>query len=286
LNIKDHMPWWGKIFVKLILSRLPVHYKSWKKISLFKHGAMDQPHYAFDIFKQHYERVRPANGFVGLELGPGDTLFSAIISRAFGSSQIYLIDIDHYASENMYLYKNMVSFIAQKHFLNVDDLLECDSLKEILTHCCAQYFTNGLASLKTIPDESVDFIWSHAVLEHIRRNEFYEMMSEFRRIIRRDGACSHVVDLKDHLGKSLNHLRFGEKIWECNLFTKSGFYTNRLRYSQMLEIFHRAGFDSRVVEIKRWEKIPLDRSQLSEEYRYLSNEELCVAEYAVILKPI
>lgn len=96
---------------------------------------------------------------------------------------------------------------------------------------------------------SIDFIWSQAVLEHIRKSEFLDTMLELHRILRPNGVCSHVVDLKDHLGGALNNLRFSEKLWESNFMASSGFYTNRIRYSEMLDIFHQAGFSVEVVNV-------------------------------------
>ena len=55
-------------------------------------------------------------------------------------------------------------------------------------------------------------IWSQAVLEHLKKSEFLEIMIELRRIIKDDGICSHKIDLKDHLYTSLNKIRFSEKI--------------------------------------------------------------------------
>ena len=43
----------------------------------------------------------------------------------------------------------------------------------------------------------------------------------------------------------------------------SGFYTNRIRYSEMLELFKEARFEAEVVSIKRWDRLPIERSKLS-----------------------
>ena len=58
---------------------------------------------------------------------------------------------------------------------------------------------------KRLEERSVDFVWSHAVLEHVSASaEFLEIHAEkTRRVISDDGVCSHTVDLKDHLDQLL-----------------------------------------------------------------------------------
>ncbi len=67
---------------------------------------------------------------------------------------------------------------------------------------------------------------------------------------------------------------------------KSGFYTNRIRYSQMLNIFKKTGFKVETTIIETWEKLPISRSKLSHDFRDLANEDLCVSVFNVLLKPI
>ncbi|MBD1920396.1 methyltransferase domain-containing protein [Microcoleus sp. FACHB-831] len=285
MSITSYIPWWGKIAAKLVLSRLPIDYALWKKLALFKHGSMEQPSYAYEVFKQHCDRVKPDEGFVSLELGPGDSLFSAIISRAFGGSESYLIDNGAFAMKDMQPYRLLAKFLNEKGLLT-PKIDSCQSLEEILNACSAHYLTQGLVSLQSIPDDSVDFIWSHAVLEHIKRNEFLDTMQELRRIIRKDGACSHQVDLRDHLGGALNNLRFSEDIWESSFMANSGFYTNRIQYTEIINIFKKAKFNVEVVKVARWPSLPTPRSKLSQEFQYITDEELCISGFSVLLKPI
>ena len=284
MSLKDYIPWWGKITAKLLLARLPFSYEVLQKLDLLSLDGMAQPSYAYSVFKQHFERVRPREGFVSLELGPGDSVFSALISRAFGGSACYLVDAQDFVQKDVQMYRDMAAFLNEKG-LPAPDLQNLQSLEEVLDCCCAQYMTSGLSSLRTIPDRSVDFIFSHAVLEHIRSAEFLDIMRELRRILRDDGGCSHHVDLRDHLDNALNNLRFSEKIWENDFMANSGFYTNRIRYSQMLDFFQKADFNVEVIQVKRWTQLPTPRTKLSKEFMQLSDEELCVSDFCAFLKP-
>lgn len=108
---------------------------------------------------------------------------------------------------------------------------------------------------------------------------------ELRGIIILDGICSHLTTLVDSLGE-LNSLRFSQNIWEFNFMANSGFYTNRLRYSQFLELFREAGFATEVVQIRQWNVLPTPKPQLFKKFIAMSDEELSVYSFSVILQPV
>lgn len=288
-SIKDVMPWWMKVGFKMVIYRLPIGDKFWKSIGFFQHDQMEVPEYAYQAFQKHFERVsesRPlASGFVSLELGPGNSLFSALICRSFGGKETYMIDVDNFAIEDIESYKKMADYLQQQD-LPTPQIESSQSFSDVMEACGGSYLTSGLTSLKAIEDNSVDFIWSHAVLEHIRRSEFLEIMKETRRIIGDNGICSHTVDLKDHLDQSLNNLRFNESFWESNFVDKSGIYTNRIRYSEMLDIFKEAGFEVKSTEVNQWQSLPVPRPELDKQFRDLSDDELRVSGFSVVLIPV
>jgi hypothetical protein len=286
-TLSAQVPWWGKIAAKMILARLPVDYRTWKRLHLFQRGAMEQPAYAYGTFKKHFDQarcLRTFNGFVGLELGPGDSLISAIVAHAFGASAYHLVDVGAFAQAGVRPYQAMADFLADQGMprLDVDDLT---SVETILSACRATYWTSGLTSLRAIPAQSVDFVWSHSVLEHVRRAEFLETMRESRRVLRADGISSHWVDLGDHLGGALNNLRFPESVWESPFMTRGDFYTNRIRYSEMLTLFKEVGFESDVVSVTHWDRLPTPRSKLCYRFKDLPEAELSVRGFQVILRP-
>src|SRR5271166_6501606 len=97
-------PWWTIIGGKLILSRLPLSIEFWRRAGLFKHGNMLTPEYAIGVFENHFNRVefaRKREGFVVVELGPGDSIFTALIANAHGASKSYLIDAGAYSSQDL-----------------------------------------------------------------------------------------------------------------------------------------------------------------------------------------
>ena len=279
------IPWWGKIGAKIILSRLPVGYGFWQRLGLFRHGDMDQSDYALDVFESHLSRADMKGCLPGktvLELGPGDSLATAVIVAAHGGRAV-LVDTGAYARKDVSAYRGLAQKLRQSG-LPAPDIDACADVGEMLKLCGASYLSEGLASLRQLPDDSVDFIFSHAVLEHIRKHDFAASMAECRRVLKQDGVFSNQVDLKDHLSAALNNLRFSERTWESPLFVRSGFYTNRIRYSAMLAAFAEAGFRTEKLEAQYWPSLPTARRDLAPEFRDLPDDELRVASFYVLLR--
>lgn len=285
--LRGLIPWQAKILSKLLLSCVPFNYLFWQWLGLFRHGEMDNPAYAYGVFRRHYDQsdfARKNKGFVTIELGPGDSLFSAQIGYALGADISYLVDVGSFARKGLEQYQHMEKFLREQGLIT-PDVSEIKNVEELLESCRAFYLCEGLKSLREIPDGSVDFIWSHAVLEHVRKAEFVDMLREMRRVIRPDGECSHRIDLMDHLGGALNNLRFSEEHWESEWMAGAGFYTNRIRYSEMLNLFEVAGFKMVVRDVQRWADLPTPRRTMAPEFASLSNSELSVYAFDVTLRP-
>ncbi len=283
-NLKSGFPWWSKIIIKIILSRIPLGYQFWQSIGIFKHGNMDKADYSLEVFTQHTAQANLENNLAGktlLELGPGDSIASAIIAKAYGAKMI-LVDTGKFASVELPIYHNLINKL-QDNNLSPPSLEGITNLNELLECCDAQYLTNGVDSLRELKNASIDFIYSNAVLEHIRRHEFLDLLHECERILNTNGIASHQVDLRDHLGGGLNNLRFSKNIWESNFFANSGFYTNRIQFNSMINLFQRAKFSVSVINIDRWDTMPIARNKLALEFRSIDEQDLNVSSFAVLL---
>ncbi|MEM7219736.1 MAG: methyltransferase domain-containing protein [Pseudomonadota bacterium] len=282
-------PWWLRILAKLVLSRVPIGYRTFARLGMFRHGRMHKPEYATGIFTRHFSRAHervgpPPRDFVALEFGVGDSIASAILARASGAGRCYLIDAGRYAVEDAQPYRDLVDALRDDG-ANVAEIPRTATFAEILERYGGVYLTEGLQSLRQIPDGSVDFVWSNAVLEHVRRGDFAAVQRELRRVIKPTGILSHRVDLKDHLGGALNNRRLSSALWERDWFAHSGFYTNRLTFEEMRATFDAAGFATEVVRVDRWEELPTPRSRMAREFHDLDAEALCVSGFDVLLRP-
>jgi hypothetical protein len=270
------MNWVVKIAAKLVLSRVPASYKAFSKLGIFRHGQMNEVEYAAGVFFKHFERLGGESSFAGkttLELGPGDSLASAVMSHAVGASKCYLVDAGNFATASIEFYVQLAESLRNRGYAAAD-LAGSSSVDDVLERTNAVYLTSGVASLSAIADKSVDIIWSHAVLEHIRVHEVSELLRELRRIAADSARMSHQIDYKDHLGGSLNNLRFPSKMWEAELMARSGFYTNRIRNSEFLRLIEDAGFSIMHAEPSLWDATPIARGKLAKEFRNLSEIDL------------
>jgi SAM-dependent methyltransferase len=286
-TLKSAVPWWAKIAMKLVFSRLPLPYGVWRKIGLFLHGTMEEPAYAYQVFRTHFDRCKdllPLDAYTCMELGPGDTLFSALAASAHGASNVLLIDAGPYARNDAKPYLGMAQFLEARG-VGCVDISRCATLDDILAKCRTRYLTDGLESMKTVPSGSVDWVWSQAVLEHLREGEFLPFMREMRRILKAGGIASHRIDLRDHVGGALNNLRFSRSTWEMDWIARAGFYTNRIRFSSMCRLFTAAGFKVEIVHVDRWPKLPTARDAMAPEFRDLPDDDLLVQGFDVLLRP-
>jgi SAM-dependent methyltransferase len=283
--VKQHIPWQLKIALKLVLSRVPLNYHFWKKAGLFELGGMERPEYALDVFRRHFATAnfaRKAGEFTALEIGPGDSLSSAVIAHTFGASHTYLVDVGSFASTDPAPYRRLASHLRELG-LQPPNVESCSNVEQVMAVCSAEYLTEGLASLRKIPAASVDFIWSHAVLGHVRRDDFLPTMLELRRIQRPDGVGSHYTGFGDILGGKMNDLRFSDWIWESSFMANSGFYTNRLRFQEVLQLFRQAGFEPEIREVTRWNTLPTPRRKMARRFASLPEQELQISGLDVVL---
>lgn len=283
--MRELIPWWSRIAGKVVLSRLPVGYNLWSRLRVFRHGAMHDPAYALGVFRQHFAcaHLNPGVGFTALELGPGDSLASAVIAAAHGATHTYLIDAGSFATTDLRVYRELCRFLRAEglHPPNLDSVHDTATLLQV---CAGIYGTRGLASLREVPTASVDFTWSHATLEHVRRGDFAEIIRENRRVMRDGGICSHQIDLQDHLGGGLNNLRIPSRWWEQDWMARSGFYTNRLRMGEILRVFEASGFAVLAVTAQRWEELPTPVEAFAPEFRNCDRADLLVSSFTVALR--
>jgi SAM-dependent methyltransferase len=287
-NLKARIPWFIKIPGKIVLSRLPVRSRRWQKLNLFRAGIMDSPEFAFSIFKRHFEDsgLATLNDCTVLELGPGNGLLTALYARSYGAARTLLIDVESLAFPDVTLFAKAEQLLTALR-LPVPGVGRELSVDIALGQLNATYLTKGLASLQTLPDGAVDFLFSNAVLEHVRLAEFARTTKELRRILKPNGVAVHTIDFRDHLQHALNNLRFPERIWESKFISRSGFYTNRLTWPAMEKLFREAGFCIELKGRELWPNgLPTRQRSMALPFKEMPPDELIVMGVHAILRPL
>lgn len=292
-EMKRHLPWWLKISLKLMLSNVPLPYSLWTKLGAFRHGDMNQPQRALDsvlihaatadvLDKQAAAPRFSREGINVLELGPGDSAFTAVIAKGMGANKVWLVDAGAFAVTDMHAYQALFAFLRMQG-LPLSNIQNPESFFEVLSQCSATYLTDGVRSLTYLNDQSVDFCFSNAVLEHIPKQDMALLARELVRVLRPGGICVHRVDLQDHMGGQLNNLRFSEKVWESRLFRSAGFYTNRIRFGEMIALFEQAGFICNVPRVVYWDQLPIPKSSMNALFSSLPDEDLRAKGFDLVL---
>lgn len=287
MGFSRHIPWWAKLALKLALSRAPIPYSLWKRLGIFRHGDMTDPERAIAAFRSHLLRAQAYGSlpqpFTMLELGPGDSVLSAGVAKAFGASRSILVDVGAFADRDPGLFTALAGALAEVSGAKPLDLPEFGDFEAMLSALDATYLTEGVTSLATLPPASIDLLWSSVVLEHVRRGEFDRLAAECARVLVPGGLMSHAVDLRDHLGGGLNNLRFSPDRWESDAWREAGFYTNRMSRTEIIQAFENAGFRTVHLQSRRFPTPPLARDKLHPTFRERPDDDLDVAEFDIVM---
>ena len=307
--LRRALVWRAKLAAKVAMAYLPVSRERWRRLGAFKLGYMTDPAYALATFEKNVSRAHHApaergdgtrpvfdpgapdgsappdvRGLRLLELGPGEVLSSAVVARAAGAAAMTLIDAGDFTLPTVDRYRE-IARLGSARFGGPVDLDGVTDVPGVLARCGAQLLTDGLASLRSLPTATVDVVWSHTMLEHVRADELPDLLRELRRVLAPGGVASHQVDLQDHLDYSLNNLRFSERAWESPVIARSECYTNRVGYAELLTMFDAAGFAVEVVRVDRWRAVPTPRRHLAPRFRTRTDDDLRVRVFDVLLRP-
>ena len=284
--LKKLIPWYLKIAIKIVIARLPFNiHIFWRNLGIFRHGNMDDTSYVISNFNNLLNfasiETKDCNGLNFLEVGAGDSIGSGVVASNFGMSS-FIIDVDAFATKNIEFYKKI---ICELDSLNLNSLEKnFISYEEMCEKFDISYLTEGTSSFKNIDDNLIDIIISQACLEHVRKKEFEFFMNENFRVCKKGALSIHSIDFKDHLEYSLNNLRFSEKIWESEFMSSSGFYTNRLRYSDMKKMFLESGFEIIKEDLTSWKELPMKKAKFNKDFINYDESDLLVKEAVVVLK--
>jgi len=231
--------WWLKLTLKVTLRLMPIDYASWRKLNLFAHGNMQN----FDFSKRFFTEFFLSSGKNNIqdivEIGPGDSLNSALFAHAHGLNSSTLVDLGWQAHSNLSLY-NQVALELQDLDLPNNFALPFSSIQEMLKDINSTYLLNGINSLSFVESRSVDVIASNAVLEHLDVVSVKNLMVETSRILRSDGVAIHRIDFRDHIFNDFNHLGFSNRFSNSFIVRNSGNYLNRLHLLEYLKFAEEA----------------------------------------------
>lgn len=193
-----------------------------------------------------------------LQIGPGDSLGCEVLLCLSGIKKA--LSLNPYASQKFDLNKFITTlqklYTVTNSFQTIHDCsatplsipehsIEAAGSYRIGTSVM-QHFPNRTFENTGLHNESVGFLFSNAVLEHVRNP--LKCICEAHRILVKNGLTAHQIDLRDHrdFSNPLHFLRYSDSKWQkimkkyCSRDPLR--YMNRLRAQDFLAIFKRAGF--------------------------------------------
>jgi predicted SAM-dependent methyltransferase len=244
------------------------------------------------------------------ELGPGDSLGIGLAALLSGSSNYCAFDVVQFADttnnvlifdELVKLFRQRVSIPDESEFPSVKPYLDCyefpahiltderlqvsldkyrvESIRHTLTKLNPNdpsqqpicYFAPWDNSV-TVKDNSVDMIYSQAVLEHVEDLEHtYQMLYRW---LKPGGFMSHEIDFKCHGSADQwnGHWTYSELTWRLMRGTRP-YLLNRQPHSTHTSLLTKNGFQ-RVCDHRIISTSSIRRKQLSRRFRNLSDEDL------------
>lgn len=178
----------------------------------------DWPSYGNGVFSEHVEGLASLGfsltGKAVLEIGPGPSLWAIYLCRVRGAETATAIDI-----------RNCL----------VADASPIDALDKV------HYLVPCGADSIDLPPASLDLVFSHAVLEHVRAPK--RVVAEQWRLLRPGGFVSHQIDTRNHLDfkRPTDHRNIPEIVWRMMTWNRS-VYTNRCTIGKWIELFSGQGF--------------------------------------------
>jgi SAM-dependent methyltransferase len=296
------MNWKLKAYVLALLSRAPGGRKAYhllqRSLGTNKLNAAEYVSRALEIVEMIREAgANPAEG-IYFEIGTGWRPFLPFLLHLVGGEKIISFDINPwlnqaYAFQTYHALESQLPTIASRLGLNLSELREryrhaskAKDLPALLQAFHMEYRCPGDARKTALPEQSVDFVCSSNVLQHVPPDILREIHKESYRILRPGGLAVHRCCLEDnfsHADRNItkaHFLRFSQRQWYW--FGGSGLaYQNRLRAVQVRESLEEAGFavvTSRVrVDSPSLEAITSGRQPIDQDFAKFTPEELAAS---------
>jgi len=244
------------------------------------------------------------------ELGPGDSLGIGLAALLSGTECYYALDIVDYANTqaNLVIFHELVNLFQRKEPIPDEQefpalrpllqsyefprqILSDQRLAQSLRSNRIQLITEVLTGTgdskkspiaihyivpwydeKVIRPQSVDMIFSQAVLEHV--DNLAQTYEALHRWLKADGFMSHQIDFGCHgLAKKWNgHWAYSDLAWRM-IRGKRAYLLNRYPYSVHKWQLAQCGFNI-VAEVKTFDDSGLTRTHLNSRFQALSDEDL------------
>jgi SAM-dependent methyltransferase len=299
-----------KLKIKALLSGLSTYIPGYDYMR--PTGGTGSARYCYSVWLRHLILGRTNGLYSGVpevaaELGPGDSIGIGLAALLSGVQKYRALDIVRYSdlAENLEVFDELVGLFRRREpvpgeeefpllmprlssYAFPAELLDETWLQNALDPQRVQQLRAALSSAgdeqspilyaapwkdpSLITDQSVDLIYSQAVLEHV--DDLPGVYRAMRRWLKPGGAMSHQIDFQCH-GKAdtwNGHWTYSDFAWKV-VVGRRAYLLNREPHSVHLRLLHESGFIIVHEGVNRSPSM-LRRGSLSRRFRKLSEADL------------
>lgn len=265
------MKWQTKAFILRQLSQIPLGKRLYLLMQKMAGSNRPQPGRDFarivELLGMIKEAGQSSQGGIFFEIGSGWHPYAPLGCYLAGAEKIITVDVNPWMSlksarECVTASEDHLAQFAEAAGLDESTVsgryrdidLAALKLDKLLASMRTEYQSPGDASRTGLESQSVDFIISSNVLEHIPAPVLKAITEEAFRILKPGGLYVHRFNPGDHYANddnsvsTANFLQYSSTAWKK--YGEGLAYHNRLRCSEFSKIFREAGFVS-LLEKKR-----------------------------------
>ena len=306
------MRWQAKAALMQVFSRLPLgqdlNYIAQRRVTRSLPSSdgkfiesFDQARKHLDALRRHsVARLQDAHFY---EFGAGFELAIPLSFYALGAGSQVLVDIRKLLRVELVneTIKKLQGFSPEVPLCRMPGRLfdhdpsdgHSDDWINLLAECYGiQYLSPCDARNTRLETGSVDFVTSTNTLEHIPAADIGLILKECRRLLRKDGVISFIIDYKDHYSYSdpkitvYNFLKYSDSAWRW--YSPPFHYQNRLRHKDHIRLIQEAGFEVIEENLSRPSEADLAQLQqanISPLFRHeYSASELAIRDAHVVMR--
>lgn len=293
-----------------ILSYVP----GMNRFILRRTGGTESARYCYAVWLRHlimaYKNGMTSIPHIVAELGPGDSLGMGLAALLSGAELYYAFDVVKYANteKNLKIFDELVGLYTRKsniptrnefpmlspeisdtrfpaHILSDEVLSAAISPRRIKRIRQSLENTNSAFSqiryvvpwqnTNIVEKESVDFIVSQAVFEHVNDIETtYRAIYDY---LKPGGIMSHQIDFKSHnTHKEWNgHWTYSPYQWSL-IRGRRPFLINRAPHSQHIRTINKTGFEI-LFDDPVYRASHISRNDLAPQFQYFTDNDLCTS---------
>jgi SAM-dependent methyltransferase len=240
--------------------------------------------YNFNIYKRYtdvWRAHRNRDPSAVLEIGPGSNVAQGVIFTMSGARKYYGLDIyrdpDFYKRHSYEAVATLLTSVAPSLVKTAAaDIFRVDGDKVVLSRDKLEFLYPHQSYDIPLAPGSVEFIFSHAVFEHIA--DPAATLEALARVLPRGGLTAHQIDMRDHrnFAAPLEFLKVERKAWDGQFNDSNAHhYMNRWRLPDFTAAFEKSGFRIIRVEVNLRHAVTEEmRKSLHPDFQRYSLEDL------------